>query len=54
MNVLLSVLAGILLGFITTFVGNWLGAPSPLPGIAGFVVFLVVAYYGYDRFGRRV
>lgn len=52
MQLVLSILVGIIVGFIVAYVGNWLGVPAPLPALAGFVAFLLVAFYGRTWFAN--
>ena len=55
MNLLLSILAGLFAGVVAFWFGNYVGFPQPLLGIVAFVIFVVIAYLGYEGkwFGRR-
>lgn len=55
MNVLLAVLVGLFAGVITFWFGGYVGLQQPLLGLAAFIVFVVVVYFGVNGnwFGRR-
>ncbi len=55
MNVLLAVLVGLFAGVVTFWFGGYVGLQQPLLGLAAFIVFVVVAYFGAtgNWFGRR-
>ena len=55
MNVLLAVLVGLFAGVVTFWFGGYVGLEQPLLGLAAFIAFAVVVYYGVhgNWFGRR-
>lgn len=53
MNLVLSILVGIFVGFIVAWFGSALGLPAPLPAFAGFIAFLLIAFYGRTWFNGR-
>lgn len=53
MNLVFSIIIGIVVGIVVAWFGDYIGVPSPLPAIAGFVAFLLIAFYGRGWFNSR-
>lgn len=41
-----SILIGLLVGVVAFFFGQMVGVPQPWLGIAAFVIFILIAFYG--------
>lgn len=53
MDLIVSIVVGIIVGIVVAWFGSFIGLPSPLPAFAGFLAFLLVAFYGRGVFNKR-
>lgn len=54
MNLVLSIIAGLIAGAVAFYFGSWVGFPQPLLGFVSFAIFIIVAFFGHrgNWFGR--